>query len=82
MKALILLIIFTSCVPICKLQNAKLKVTGYDSRTKIYRADGLNEKCYCSFRTDSVLKLNDTINTRIIIQGSISSNIVPYVEVY
>lgn len=83
MKSLfILIILLSSCSikPVCRLDNATVKVTGYVKLNKTYQCESLNGSCYGAFKTDDKISVGDTVKLRYI-SGSIAGNQVPYVEI-
>lgn len=78
MKYLLILLLATSCVPLCKLTKQPLVIIDYQKRTSTYTAKGLDCNCFCSFYGRPGLIKNDTINILQYKAGSVSANILPY----
>lgn len=77
-KLAILLILATSCAPVCSLYGSYVKVVDYNHGT--YTGQGVNENCFCSFRSDNDYEIGDTIFTQVIQRGDLVANIAPKIK--
>lgn len=70
-----------SCVPVCKIQNATLRIVRYDRAVNVYTAESVKgEKCLCSFYSDYSMHEGDTIVVDVQKYGDISTFTPPTIK--